>query len=248
MHDELVVSLKRQNRLLRLSLVLPALALGATALVAARGPEARPRWAEIDVERINVVSPDGKLEMVVSNRDRLPKPVLHGKVADTDRRMPGLVFYNALGDECGGLIFDGKLDEKGKPASGMHFSMDRFGGDQQLALGHYEGNGRMTSGLNVYDRGLAAEYGPLVEEYRKAPEGPGKEELRKKAEAAGAFQTQRLFVGKTLDRASAVVLADAKGRPRILMLVTADGTPTLQFLDEKGDVVQSLPAAPERKG
>jgi hypothetical protein len=160
-----------------------------------------------------------------------------------DRQKPGLIFYNEVGDECGGLIFDGKLDAKGKPTSGIHFSMDRFGGDQQVALGHYEQGGLMESGLNVFDRGLSQNYRPLFEAYQKAPEGPGKEALKKQWENAGGVQVTRLFVGKTKGRSSAVILADAKGHPRIMMLVSPEGQPMLQFLDDQGQVIQSLPQA-----
>ena len=245
MPEETVSSLKRRNRILAhclgAAIVVPAIVL----LAAAAAPGRRQKFAEIDVERINVVDANGKLEMVLANRDRLPRAVVNGKESKDDRRMPGLIFYNAVGDECGGLIFDGKKGPLGMPASGMHFSMDRFGGDQQLALGHYEAGGFMETGLNVYDSGLAAEIDPLLEAYRAAPEGPRKDELRKKLRDSGGLQTQRVFVGKTRGGSSALVLADAKGNPRIMMLVAPDGRPSIQIMDEKGQVVQDLvPAAP----
>jgi hypothetical protein len=238
---ELVSQLQQQNRLLKQSLGLAGIAVVVLLLVAAKTVEDRARFTEIDVERINVVNPNGKVEMVLANRTRLPKATSNGKESKSDRHMPGLIFYNEAGDESGGLIFDGKLGADGKPKSGMHFSMDRFGGDQQLALGHYEGGGFMESGLNVYDRGLTRDYEPLFDAYQAAPEGAEKEVLKKKWMDAGGAQTTRLFVGKTRGRSSAVILADAKGAPRIMMLVTPDGKPMLSFMDEKGNVIQSLP-------
>lgn len=62
----------------------------------------------------------------------------------------------------------------------MHLSMDRFGGDQPLSLGNYEDGGTMESGLNIYDRGMAAEYLPLRDAYDKAAPGPEKDALLKK--------------------------------------------------------------------
>lgn len=38
-----------------------------------------------------------------------------------------------------------------------------------------------------------------------------------------------------------MILADAQGRAKIMMLVTPDGKPSLQFLDDAGKVVQQLP-------
>ena len=239
--QDVVTQLKRQNRLLKSSLCTALAALSLLGLVAAKSPDAKARFTEIDVERINIVMPDGKKEMVLANRNRLPKAVIDGREVGSDRAMPGILFYNEIGDENGGLIFDGKLDGNGKPAAGMHFSMDRFGGDQQLALGHYESNGAMETGLNIYDRGLEKEYGPLYEAYRNAPAGEEKERLKKRWIEAGGRQTTRLFVGKTRGKSSAVILADDQGRARIMMLVSPDGSPELNFLDATGNVIQSLP-------
>jgi len=36
-------------------------------------------------------------------------------------------------------------------------------------------------------------------------------------------------------------MSDAKGKPRINMSVAADGNPKLEFLDEMGKVIYSLP-------
>lgn len=242
MSQDLVLSLQSQNRLLKRGLGFSVLGFAVLLLVAAKAP-GRTRFTELDVERINIVQADGKLEMVLSNRARLPRAVVDGKAAGQDRQKPGLIFYNEAGDECGGLIYSGHMDEKGKPSSGMHFSMDRFGGDQQLALGHYEQDGYMRTGLNVFDRGLSKDIDPLYEAWQKAPAGPEKEAAKRKWREAGGAQTTRLFVGKTLDKASAVLMADAQGHPRILMMVTPEGTPSLEFLDEKGDVIQRLPQA-----
>jgi hypothetical protein len=241
--QDVVAQLVRQNRLLKALLGTMGLSLAILLTVAAKAPDTKAKYTEIDVERINIITPDGKRELVLANRHRLPRAVINGQESDDDRGMPGIIFYNAQGDENGGLIFDGKPGEDGKPSAGMHFSMDRYGGDQQLALGHYEAGGTMESGLNVYDRGLEAEYGPLYEAFRKAPEGAEKDRLRQQWIDAGGRQTKRLFVGKTRGKSSAVILADTQGRPRIMMLVDPSGTPKLDFLDESGEVIQSLPQA-----
>lgn len=53
--------------------------------------------------------------------------------------------------------------------------------------------------------------------------------------------TQRFFLGKGRDDKVKLVLSDLKGRPRIRMSVTVDGTAGLEFLDETGEVTYSLP-------
>lgn len=241
MSHDLVLTLRRQNRLLK-----GALAMGCTLGLLVAVKPVRTRFAELDVERLNIVTADGKTELVIANHGRLPGVVMDGKELPDERAMPGLIFYNQKGDECGGLIWKGNLGPDGKPDSGMHLSMDRFGGDQQLALGHYEDSGgTMETGLNIYDRGLAKDYEPLFKAWQKAPAGPEKEELKRKWIAVGGQQTPRLFVGRSRGDSSAVVLADKKGHPRIMMLVRPDGKPMLSFLDEEGEVIQSFPQAPK---
>jgi hypothetical protein len=249
--QDLIIELRRQNRRLKQILVVVSISGASCVLLAAKAGVNSQKFTEIDVERINIIMPDGRKEMVLSNRLRIPDPIVGGKEVKRDGpARPGLIFYDETGNENGGLIYDGKLDKDGKPDAGMHFSMDRHGGDQQLALGHYEGGGTMESGLKVFDRGLVKDYGPLWEAYEKAPAGPEKDALLQRWEEAGGKQTTRMFVGKTRGKSSAVILADAKGKPRIMMMVTPEGTPTLKFMDDKGQVIQTLPQAqssPETK-
>jgi len=239
MSQDFLQALQQQNRLLKAALSLSALLL--TVVVGVAATEVKTRFTEIDAERINIVGADGKRQLVIASRERLPRAVTDGKEIVEDRKVPGLIFFNESGDECGGLIWRGKLDAKGRPESGMHFSMDRFGGDQQLALGHYEDSGFMSSGLNVYDRGLSKDYQPLWDAMQKAPAGPERDKLKQQWIEAGGRQTSRVFVGKTRGKSSAVILSDPQGRPRIMMLVTPEGQPKLQFMDEKGTVTQSFP-------
>ena len=119
--------------------------------------------------------------------------------------------------------------------------MDRFGGDQQLALRHSENRGYSESGLEFYDRGLYNDYAELYDAWNTEPAGPKKDQLFAKWKEAGGQQTRRLFLGKTRGKSSALILADAAGKPRIMMLVAPDGAPTLSFLDEAGKVLQSFP-------
>jgi len=57
----------------------------------------------------------------------------------------------------------------------------------------------------------------------------------------GEFGTDRMFFGKYRNDTAMISLADKKGKPRIKMSVTADGTPKLDFLDETGKITYSLP-------
>ena len=52
---------------------------------------------------------------------------------------------------------------------------------------------------------------------------------------------RRVYVGKNADRAAIVSLADAQGRPRLLLTVDPAGDPRIEFLDEAGKTVARLP-------
>jgi hypothetical protein len=58
----------------------------------------------LNVHRINVVDPDGKLRLVIANGAQLPGAILHGKTYPRSiDNAAGLLFYDTKGDETGGL-------------------------------------------------------------------------------------------------------------------------------------------------
>lgn len=67
----------------------------------------KQKFTEIDMERINVVEPDGRVDMVITDRAHFPPPVWKGKPMNFGRRgatgqgVPGIVFYNTEGTEAG---------------------------------------------------------------------------------------------------------------------------------------------------
>ena len=67
------------------------------------------RFEEISVERINIVEPDGSLKMVISNQHRQHPGIANGKIIERETpRPPGMLFFNQIGDEMGGLVFGEK--------------------------------------------------------------------------------------------------------------------------------------------
>ena len=75
--------------------------MAITAFV--RQPQ-KQKFGEIDVERINIVEPDGKLRLVISNRPRSIGPIYKGKpFGYAGGTRPGIIFFNDEGTENGGL-------------------------------------------------------------------------------------------------------------------------------------------------
>src|SRR5260370_14237160 len=81
---------------------LSMLVLGVLAFTAFA--QTKQKYDELTVERLNVVEKNGQLVAVIANMDRMPDPVVGGKTFKTERP-PGMIFYNGIGDECGGLVF-----------------------------------------------------------------------------------------------------------------------------------------------
>jgi hypothetical protein len=79
------------------------------------------------------------------------------------------------------------------------------------------------------------------------PEGPDKKAaltaMLQQHESEVGHLTRRVFVGRTNKDDAAVLLMDRNGKPRIRMAVDSANTPSLEFLDEGGKVVYSLPNA-----
>ena len=187
----------------------------AAAILLGAASAKHPRFDEIDVQRINVVEPDGTLRLVISDRTHLPGVYVHGKETPAERPYAGLIFLNDEGSENGGLIFAGHKDAKGEVAdAGGSLTFDRYGGNQEVQL------------MGVYDHEMRRA-GLIITD--SPPGGPNQ---------------RRVFVGRGGDGIAQVALADAAGRQRLVMKVTPEGAASLQFLDAEGKVVQEVPAAP----
>jgi hypothetical protein len=137
---------------------------------------------------------------------------------------------------------DGKID------AGALLAFDRFRQDQTVSISYSEDNGQYDAALLVWDRPDTS-LGPVIDKLQaieKMPDGPEKTQaMQKVREMPGAWDSgpRRVFVGRTKEKAAALTLSDPQGRPRLLLAVDAQGAPKLEFLDEKGAVVQRLPAA-----
>ena len=204
------------------------------------------RFDVIDVERINIVEPDGRVALVLSNAARIPGPVFGGEElpkALSEGRVgsSGLVFYNHDGTESGGLITRTVETEDGYAAIGT-LAFDQYNTDQSVQLVYNDDNGRAYAGMIVNDQPAI----PLIELVR-ANEAMQSGSDAEKAAAQALFEqmdvglhTQRFFAGKDGENAL-LLLSDRQGRPRIRMMVTAEGTPVMEFMDEQGRLLQRLP-------
>ncbi|HQU84438.1 MAG TPA: hypothetical protein PKY59_14975 [Pyrinomonadaceae bacterium] len=199
------------------------------------------KFDEIDVERINIVEKNGKLKMVISNKERQHPGTMDGKYYKEreGQRPAGMIFFSEKGDEIGGLIFDGNTGE----GQGGSLTFDKFRGDQTIQITHQENkDGNYYAGLNINDENMAlTDRIAKLKEIEKLPTKEEQKAAYQKMQDNGEFLVNRLFIGRGRDKASYIELNDAKGKTRISLSVEPNGNPKLNFLDENGKVIYSLP-------
>lgn len=205
------------------------------------------KFNEINVRRINIVEPDGKLRMVISNQSQQHPGSMDGITYDDrkGKRPPGMMFFNERGDELGGLVFDGNT-EKGQGGS---LTFDKFRGDQTIQFIHEEDkNGNYFAGLKINDQNM-----PLNDllnkqkEISKLPTKEAQDAAWRDLREQGLLMIERLRIGKDNDKSSIIKMKDAKGKVRIELKVEASGNPKLDFFDEFGKIIYSLPPDSNRK-
>ncbi|WP_430388293.1 hypothetical protein [Blastomonas fulva] len=201
-----------------------ALVTAAGVLIAANGPHT---MQTLDVERINIREPDGTLRLIISSKERFPGSFHKGQeIPRPDRRFAaGMLFLNDEGTENGGLIWAGNAVD-GQADAGASLTFDRYENDQTLQLLQTDKGTRDTAALVISDRPATTMFAS-----RNGVVGiDGK--------ATGG--ATRLFVGKSRDRASVVMLQDENGAPRIKLKVDSNGASMIDFLDAKGTVIKSI--------
>ncbi len=230
--------LNRRLRYLEIYAVVSLIIFGVAGLSAFT--RSKEKFAEIDVERLNVREKNGQLLMVVANRERMPDPIINGKTWKTERPA-GMLFYNGLGDENGSIIF-GAVTGGGKYGAFQGLTFDKYKQAQTMALIYNDHSGKYRAGLQIWDRPETPLSDIITkrEEIAKMPDGAAKTEALKRLDEQN-FSPTRVYVGKNAEKESEVTLFDASGKARIKMIVGADGTPKLDFLDASGKVTYSLP-------
>ena len=151
--------------------------------------------------------------MVISNSKKIPGVIVRGKeVEKIDRPQAGMLFYNDEGSENGGLIFSSSKNANGEVVnSGVSLSFDRYGGKQEVNLIGVNDKDNKFAGLSISDSHPGE---------RKTPD--------------------RIWVGRNDDGSSEMALMDTSGKKRIVLKVLENGQSSLNFLDDKGNIINSF--------
>lgn len=201
------------------------------------------KFTQIDVQRINVVEPDGTLRMVISDKASLPGIIIKGQEhPHPNRSTAGILFFNDEGTENGGLSFGGAKDKGGQPTSFGHLSFDEYEQDQVFVIDAQQRGDKRSSALTLVDRPdyPIGELVALTDRIRDLPKDQQQAEIAKFTQSHPSPH-QRLFLGRSDDRSVALRFKDAEGHDRMVLQVAADGAASIKFLDQNGKIVSQLP-------
>jgi len=166
----------------------------------------------LTVQRINLVDPDGKFRLVIANSARLPDAILRGKtyprsVNDT----AGLIFYNAQGDETGGIVLG---EQHGHEISGLIFDCSYQPTDCIRIWKQESTDGaQLRESLDIFDRR------PHTGVMGESSQG-----------------IRRITLGDENQNAQ-LLIADPQGRPRIRIGVDKAGEASMVMLSPDGKEV-----------
>lgn len=195
-----------------------------------------------NVKRINIIEKDGTVRMVISNKELQHSGRMNGKDWEKRERQAGMIFFNDLGDECGGLIYETKKNADGSIENGMCITMDRYRDDQVLQILNDEsikGDKIMSQrGFFVNDykslEGIDARNKAYEDAEKITDEKLRKEKLHEISKNQGS--NNLFFLGKTKGNSQGLFIADKNGQPKLMVYLDEKRDPKIQTFNEKGEV------------
>jgi hypothetical protein len=209
-----------------------------------------PTFDRLTVHRIDVVEPNGKPRVILSNADKYPGAYFSGKEYPHPgrERLGGLLFFNSDGTEAGGMGYANDTED-GHHSAGAILTMDQYNQNETMKLEYQEEDGKRGAGLVVFgdhpDAGLepvVIANAELLAAKTPAEKAKAQAKLDKLVDTNVGHSSKRVFVGREQDDAL-VMLSDKQGTPRIVMEVDGKGEPSIQFFDAAGKPTKTYSAS-----
>lgn len=234
--------MKRENFFLKLYSISLTLILAFIFLTSLKPVNSIQKFDEITVERINIVEPDGKLKMVISNQGRQHPGMIDGVVFPDRKRPPGILFFNEEQDEVGGLGYYGNKEEGGNQ---VFLSFDQYKNDQVMQLMQYsQSNGDNRYGLQLWERDKDLSQPRLIQVFDSLDQAGysyrQKLEFLKEWNGGEPIAAPRLFIGRDYDRATGLFLQDTYGTDRLRIYLDKNNAPRMELLDAQGNLARDL--------
>lgn len=201
---------------------------------------------EINVKRINIIEKDGTIRMVISNKELQHSGRMDGKDFEKRERQAGMIFFNDLGDECGGLVYAADKNKNGSVSSGMSMTFDKYRDDQVIQILNAE---EIKDGKTFSERGFKvndysdetslAKRIAFEKELEKITDEKEKKIKRREFYQKNGSKSL-LFLGKTSGNSQGLFIADQKGQPKMMIYVNEKGEPKIQTFNDKGEIKDFL--------
>lgn len=233
--------MKNKNFILKIYSITLTLILGFILMSDFKSSNLNQKFTEITVERINIVEPDGKLKMVISNQERQHPGMIDGKNFDDRERSPGIIFFNEEQDEVGGLIYSGNKEE----GANFVLSVDQYKNDQIMQLMQSTNeNGDNRYGLQLWERDKVLTI-LLLQKTMDSLDNEGynyrqKLEYLKKKNGGEPIIVRRMFIGKNYNRETGLFIQDKYGIDRLRFYIDSSNSPKIEVLDEKGEIIKNI--------
>ena len=229
-----ITTLRKEVKLLK---TIVYIMLGMFIITMAIAFTTRTRFSEIDVERINIVEKNGDLKMVISNKEKQHPGRMNGKELPARQREAGIIFFNGVSDECGGLVYDSD-----KKSAGMIYSVDKHLDDQVMQLQYQENlvDKRRKYGLQLWTYGKENAFDERYQRYKSLEnlrDDSAKTRALAQMKQEGLLSADRLFIGKNYQDEIGLFLNDSNGKPRIRLYVDKNNSAKIEVLDERGNVI-----------
>ena len=206
------------------NLLVAALALGVWGLLLKPNmpflfseAQASPRkelsetFDTLTVQRINITDSTGKTRLIIANSERFPDVEVNGKVYTRSiHDTAGLVFFDPMGKENGGLVLT-KLRDDDFSNLTFDYTYQLTDGIRMIKQESPDGT-RWKAGFDIFDR-------------RAYQSGP----------SDSSQGIQRIALTDENQNAT-LVISDADGHPRIRIGVDKAGTPSIEMLGKDGKV------------
>lgn len=234
--------MKDKNLILKLYSITLTLVFGYVIITGFTAKTIPEKFDEITVERINIVEPDGKLKMVLSNSARQHSGMFEGEVLLERSRPPGMIFFNEEQDEVGGLVYSGNK----KDGSGMVLSFDQYKNDQVMQM-RYErnGEGKQMYGMVMWDRHEKLTLPKLIKtldslKTNGISDNDKITQILENMNDGNPISAQRMFTGKNSKEQVGMFIKDEFGKDRINIYIDENNIPRFQILDKEGKVLKEL--------
>lgn len=233
--------MKISNTFLKFYAITLTFILGFFMISSFKSNNSEKKFDEITVERINIVEPDGKLKMVISNQERQHPGMMDGNEFESRTRPAGMIFFNEEQDEVGGLIYQGNK----KDGAFWALSVDQFKNDQVMQMRyHKNAEGRNSYGLHFWDRSskiTLTDRLEITDSLKKA--GMDREQILQQLKTLNddlPVSADRFFVGQNFNKETGLFIKDEFGNDRMNIYIDENNQPKFIIYDEEGNIVKQL--------